>query len=195
MNLHVTVVNLLIFLDNIYMPRFHRNLSTQDLISLSLYILIQKNEYSDITVQDICNKAHVSRMSFYRYFNNKDDILIAYCDQKFEEFFNTFTKKNNPTLEFFAFSIFDFFKKYERQLKILKKANKQQLLIDRFNSYANYLFSNIKSDNFHFNKSNPTLVPFFTGGLFNVLMSWIDNDLNPSPKDMSYYLIRVVSKQ
>lgn len=194
MNLNVTVVKFQTFIDNIYMPRFHRNLSTKDLISLSLYILIQKTDYSDITVQDICDKAHVSRMSFYRYFNNKDDIFIGYCDEKFEEFFKSFIKKDNPTLEFLAFSIFDFFKKYERQLKILKKANKQQLLIDRFNSYANYLFANIKSENFYFNKNNPTLVPFLTGGLFNVLMSWIDHDLKPSPRDMSYYLIRVAKQ-
>ena len=62
---------------------------TKLLISLALYQLMFKYEYDDISVKDICDKARISRMSFYRYFTCKDDIFINYCDERFEEFFSS----------------------------------------------------------------------------------------------------------
>ena len=64
------------------MPKKH---STKDYITISLYYLMSKFDYESISVTDICAKARVSRMSFYRYFNNKEDIFINYCDERFEE--------------------------------------------------------------------------------------------------------------
>ena len=66
----------------------NRKHSTKDYITIALYYLMSKKDYESTTVTDICNKARVSRMSFYRYFNNKEDIFINYCDERFEEFFN-----------------------------------------------------------------------------------------------------------
>ena len=47
------------------MPKKH---STKDYITISLYYLMSKFDYESISVTDICAKARVSRMSFYRYF-------------------------------------------------------------------------------------------------------------------------------
>ena len=62
----------------------NRKHSTKDYITIALYYLMSKKDYESTTVTDICNKARVSRMSFYRYFNNKEDIFINYCDERFE---------------------------------------------------------------------------------------------------------------
>ena len=72
----------------------NRKHSTKDYITIALYYLMSKKDYESTTVTDICNKARVSRMSFYRYFNNKEDIFINYCDERFEEFFSIVKKKN-----------------------------------------------------------------------------------------------------
>ena len=50
-------------------------IKTKNLISLGLYSLMLRHNYDEISVKDICEKAGVSRMSFYRYYNNKDDIF------------------------------------------------------------------------------------------------------------------------
>ena len=73
------------------MPKKH---STKDYITISLYYLMSKFDYESISVTDICAKARVSRMSFYRYFNNKEDIFINYCDERFEEFFQIINDKH-----------------------------------------------------------------------------------------------------
>ena len=66
------------------MRKAKRKTNTKDLISLALYALMHKCEYDEISVKDICAKAGVSRMSFYRYYRMKDDIFITYCDERFE---------------------------------------------------------------------------------------------------------------
>lgn len=44
-------------------------------ITDALLILMKQKNYKDITVTEICEKAGVTRMSFYRSFKTKDDIL------------------------------------------------------------------------------------------------------------------------
>ena len=71
--------------------------TTKSLISLALYALMLKTDYDNITVKDICERAGVSRMSFYRYFSKKDDIFIDFCDERFEEFYSDITKKRSAS--------------------------------------------------------------------------------------------------
>ena len=47
---------------------------TRNYIFEAYYELLKKQAYQDINVCDICTKAGVSRMSFYRNFKSKDDL-------------------------------------------------------------------------------------------------------------------------
>ena len=166
---------------------------TKLLISLALYQLMFKYEYDDISVKDICDKARISRMSFYRYFTCKDDIFINYCDERFEEFYNDVFSKPNLNIEEFITSLFTFVKKYSRQINILVKAHKEQLLSSQFINYANYIITTSKKnygDNF---KANYLLAAFFAGGLFNAIMAWIQGGLRESPEDMTHIFRNLMS--
>ena len=68
---------------------------TKGLISLALYSLLLRKNYEDISVKEICERAGVSRMSFYRYYNKKDDIFVDYCDARFEEFYEGVKDQTN----------------------------------------------------------------------------------------------------
>ena len=41
----------------------------------ALLLLMKKKEYKDISITEICERAGVTRMSFYRNFDSKEDIL------------------------------------------------------------------------------------------------------------------------
>ena len=75
---------------------------TKNLISLALYSLMLRHPYDEISVKDICEKAGVSRMSFYRYFSKKDDIFLDFCDERFEEFYTEINKSNVVTINEFS---------------------------------------------------------------------------------------------
>ena len=166
---------------------------TKSLISLSLFQLMLKHEYNDITVKDICKKAGVSRMSFYRYYNKKDDIFIDFCDARFEEFYLEYLNHKDITLEQFIHSMFLFFEKYSRQLGILKKAGKEQLLIEQFNGYAKFLMIHSTSKSIQQLFYNQVVAPFLAGGLFNLLMSWLNSGMEKTPKEMCDALLSIPS--
>ena len=170
-------------------------LSTKDLISLSLYTLLLRKEYDDISITDICKKARISRMTFYRYYDRKDDIFINYCDEKFEEFFQEMQKISNLDSNDFFLLLFIFFKKYYRQLIILRKAHKQMILLKQFNSYASYILNRMKSTSGCFNFSNKVTVSYLAGGLLNVLMEWVSNGLKESPEFMRDSLITIFTNK
>ena len=157
----------------------------------NIYQLLLKKSYEEITVKDICAKANVSRMSFYRYYNQKDDIFVVYCDTKFEEFFDEFSKFKDPTLEQFYCEVFKYMKENSRQLLMLRKAKKEILLVFQFDNYAKYITSKIKFSNMKDVRNNPYFVSYMSGGLFNSLMKWIERGMKETPEEMTKLIIDI----
>ena len=48
---------------------------TRATLKNALIELCDEKSYYDITIWDICNRAHAYRSTFYRYFDTKDDVL------------------------------------------------------------------------------------------------------------------------
>ena len=51
---------------------------TRDCLMDALLQLMQKQDYNSISITDLTSRAGVSRMSYYRHYKSKDDILIDY---------------------------------------------------------------------------------------------------------------------
>ena len=64
---------------------------SKDYLSKALLLLMEKKEYTAITVKDIAEKAGVSRLTFYRNFDSKEHILAWHIDQGFNEYLSTIT--------------------------------------------------------------------------------------------------------
>ena len=163
----------------------NRKHSTKDYITIALYYLMAKNDYDSITVTDICAKARVSRMSFYRYFNNKEDIFINYCDERFEEFFSQIKEKHITDVFSFLLEIFVFLKKYARQVIVLKKAHKENLIVEKFTDYGTYLAKHIDLTIDNSPIANRILAAFLAGGTANILLLWFELGLDVPPEEMA----------
>ena len=153
--------------------------------TIALYYLMSKYDYESITVTDICAKARVSRMSFYRYFNNKEDIFINYCDERFEEFFASLKEKQINDIMSFLIEVFIYLKKYARQVTILKKAKKENLIVEKFTDYGTYLAKRVDLTIDNNPVANRIIAAFLAGGTANILLLWFDLGLDVPPKEMA----------
>lgn len=162
----------------------HRR-STKDYITISLYYLMSKYDYESISVTDICAKARVSRMSFYRYYNNKEDIFINYCDERFEDFFQIINDKHIEDIYTFLLEVFNYMKKYARQVTILKRAHKENLLVEKFTDYGSYLASHMSLTTENNLVNNRIVAAFLAGGIANVLLLWFELGLDLPPQEMA----------
>lgn len=167
------------------MKQREKTQQTKRIISLALYELLLKKPFDEVTVSDICKKAGVSRMTFYRYYTTKEDIFVDFSDERFAEFFDDVVRYQNPTLEEFVLGMFYYISSYRRQLLTLVKAGKEDILLRQLNSYARYLVIGGKLSNIPFNVLNEQVIPFFVGGIFNILLQWISNSEPESPEDIT----------
>lgn len=62
-----------------------RILRTRRVLWEALIALMQERDYSEITIQDIADRADVNRVTFYLHFRDKQDLLLHNVDAIFDE--------------------------------------------------------------------------------------------------------------
>ena len=53
-----------------------KNIVVKESITQALLILMENKDFEKITITDIVNKAGVVRMSFYRNYTSKEDVIL-----------------------------------------------------------------------------------------------------------------------
>ncbi len=165
-----------------------KKLLSKDLIAMSLYELLYKGiPLEKISVTELCQKANVSRMSFYRTFNNVQDVIISYCDDRFEEFFKIISVKKLD-IEQLIYEIFAFIKRYKRQFILLSNNNLQTMLIDQLYYYVKYVANTIapKADSkVEVIAKNKFFNAFVSGGLYMIIDQWTKNQMEESVEEVT----------
>ena len=57
---------------------------TRDALGDALIALMQEKPFETITVQEVLDRAHVSRSTFYSHYSDKDDLLMSDAEEFFE---------------------------------------------------------------------------------------------------------------
>ena len=83
-----------------------------DYITDALLILMKQKNYKDITVTEICEKAGVTRMSFYRSFKTKDDILKRWFDSVSSRYLVNMDFDFNNISKEFLIDLFTYLEQY-----------------------------------------------------------------------------------
>ncbi|HEM3612242.1 helix-turn-helix transcriptional regulator [Streptococcus suis] len=105
-----------------------QNLRAKDFIVQALFKLIESKNYDDITITDIAKKAGVTRISFYRNFDSKEDILRQEMKKRYE------TQKLTKDTEFSIGFMFEFFNQNKDLISVLFKSKKEVLLLELIES-------------------------------------------------------------
>src|SRR4026208_715870 len=57
---------------------------TRDALGDALVALMQEKPFDAITVQEVLDRAHVGRSTFYSHYSDKDDLLMSDAEEFFE---------------------------------------------------------------------------------------------------------------
>lgn len=152
-------------------------------ITNALLELMKEKDYDSISITDIVEKAGLSRVTYYRHFNSKEDIIKRYFQLTKEKFVkqavgNSMAENN----EFMVLALFMFFKSNMEANKALRKSHLDKMLLD----YLTYEFMEslpVKLDKY--------FAIFLAGALFNVLVHWLDNDCKDSIEEASRPFIQL----
>lgn len=112
------------------MDNAERNSYVKKQITEALIDFLKSKELSDISISEVTKKARVSRISFYRNFETKEDILKAYINTIFHEWMNETDKKENIPLSETLGLMFSHFDKYRDFYALLSERKLVCLLKD-----------------------------------------------------------------
>ena len=165
-----------------------KNTMTKECIFTALLILMEKKPYEEITITDIAKKAGVSRMSYYRLYKSKDDILIQYFNEVFEELLERAKEIGSITRYQFGLMIFQTTKENDRLLKAVLKAQLYELVLRRLIKFCYYLAEHIVQMDMRDKRTDYWV--YEEAGRFSLLLvCWIERDLKESPEEMAHILL------
>ena len=163
-----------------------RELSVAQYITNSLFELMKVKAYNDISITEITYKAKVNRVSFYRNFTSKEDIINKWITSTTQNFLSKsdINYQKDSTLDYFT-KLFTHLEKYKTEAMLIYNANLFNLLKNEFDNNLINLhkkeYSNYKSY-------------FLAGGIFNVYYFWLINGCKETPQQVAEKLVDLMSK-
>lgn len=153
--------------------------------------------YSAITIGQICEKVGISRKSFYRYFESKDDCLHALIDHIIMDGSTYFITKSDSGYADLSFctGIFEYWQQQSPLLDALCK-NKLTLqlpqrmmryLLEEEHEYAHYMGIALSDVTEH--------VVYMVSGIMGLVLVWHHEHFEKTPAQMGSILYQLMKRQ
>jgi AcrR family transcriptional regulator len=153
---------------------------TRSWIFEALMLLMDTKPYSKITISDICEKAGIARPTFYRYYDDKDDVIFECFSKTINETVNVAVKKNKQSNHAITLAFnFDYMIEHRKTLqKILSNVEIEDRIFPLLQRFPQSLIEQYKA----------VLTPeeylicrykicYQIAGIMRVLFDWFENDM------------------
>jgi len=165
-------------------------LQSQNWVFSSFTKLLSSFPYDDISVMMICKDAGIDRRTFYRYFDNKRDVLRSYMDSIFNEYLDQLNENPIPEATEYLKLFFSFWN--DQHMAFLSSLHRNGLLNTAFTENKRYsLQINALIGRQLGRNSNDYEVAYRAGGLINVLSAWIAAGCVESSDEMVSILSKI----
>lgn len=168
---------------------------SRQMIEDALFVLMKEKPYGEISVSEITKRADISRRTFYRLYQGKDDVISAYFDKLCENYQNSYKPIKGYDIEQIATEFFSFWYQYREVLLLLDKCGLESMLYMGINRASERVIRSRIGE--HPLQQMPELVYFIeysTGGFINLLYYWIRKGMEPSPQEYAVMTSTAVTK-
>ncbi|MBQ7432820.1 MAG: TetR/AcrR family transcriptional regulator [Lachnospiraceae bacterium] len=156
--------------------RKEANLRVKKTITDSLFELMQHNTLDTITITDIIQKAHVARVSFYRNYTSKEDVLVTLVRDILDDYRDTadydlsaYTSRENME------RTFQYFYKYRSYVCNLYRSGYGTMLLEELNQFHESIAGEMPA-----NSAEKYLLYLYMGAIYNTAIVWISEE-HPAP--------------
>jgi len=166
--------------------------SKEWLLDALLQLMSEKN-YNDITIKELTKRADLDRKTFYRHFNNKDELLMLPLAEAFEQYVIGVQKlPDSKTTKDILVVYFQICLKYMDYLMLL---HANDLLLNVLTKFQEYLpiLSDIFSNDTKIHKRTSYETFFQVGGFWNVTRQWIIDGAKETPEEMAEIISSMIS--
>ena len=155
---------------------------TRMCIGEAVFDLMNKKEYDKIKISDIVKRAGVSRMTFYHYYETKEDALTDFFHEIVAGYVRDRVKHPDENGEFQSdgsiVHALKYFDQYRGFIQKLVDAGLYQIVLNAMNDY---MLKRVKP-RYHISEYE---LYFYGGALLNVFMKWQENGKKESPEEIA----------
>lgn len=170
---------------------------TRDALGDALIALMQEKPFDTITVQDVLDRAHVSRSTFYSHYSDKDDLLMSDADEFFQALSMALSQRGEesdrvfPVREFFA-HLSDVQPFFKALVKSGKYQENMELARGHFARGIERRLSELPRGQSIPPHELPAIAFAHAGALMSLLTWWLDRGMRESPAEMDQLFHRMV---
>jgi AcrR family transcriptional regulator len=170
---------------------------TRDALGDALIALMQEKPFDTITVQDVLDRAHVSRSTFYSHYSDKDDLLMSDAEEFFESISMALSARGDtsdrvfPVQEFFT-HLSDVQPFYKALIKSGKFQENMELARGHFARGIERRLSELPRGRSIPANELPAIAFTHAGALLSLLTWWLDRGMREPPAQMDQLFHRMV---
>lgn len=154
-----------------------------------LFDIMCVKDYDDITITEICDKMSMPRKAFYRYFDSKEDALMAMLDHSLSEYDGFSVDRSNETNRMLVSELEEYFIFWKQRRELLSALDRSSLLGVLTQRIINYPLKDrivtakfLPNDN---DKAREMIFKFALSGLMNTMICWYQNGFKESTREMA----------
>ena len=108
---------------------------SKEWIASAFFTLLKNKDYTAVTVSEIAKKADLSRRTFYRLFDCKQDIIEYMFEEILPDYICAVKELPAKKREYLAIAVVEFVNKHLEFFRCLKRNHLDYLMIDFFDSH------------------------------------------------------------
>lgn len=173
-----------------------RQKKTREAIFRALRSLLERKQYSAITVQEIIDEADIGRSTFYAHFETKDDLLRQLCSDIFHHVFTDLLPQEEDTLdhrnlELKLGHILYHLQENSANVTSIIAADTDGLFMEYFKQYLVELFNRYTAL-FPANVPEDFLIHHLVGSFTETVKWWITEGTSRTPEETAGFYMRVL---
>ena len=170
---------------------------TRDALGDALVALMQEKPFETITVQQVLDRAHVSRSTFYTHYSDKDDLLMSDAEEFFEALSMALSEHGDiservfPVKEFFSHlsNVQPFFKALVKSGKFQEN---MELARGHFARGIERRLAELPRGKSIPANERSAIAFTHAGALLSLLAWWLDHGMREPPEQMDEIFHRLV---
>ncbi|MFT8836966.1 TetR/AcrR family transcriptional regulator [Liquorilactobacillus satsumensis] len=169
-----------------------KSANTQHQVEQALFQLMQAEKFDNISITTISEKAKVSRMSFYRNYTSKEDILNKFLARLYDKFLFDVAAQNLTQVTQLLDIYFSYFQENPQIIRAITNAGVEGLALRMQTAFFRDFFEKRFGE-----KQVISLydVSYYSGAIFSVLILWNQENYQKPLTELVAQTSKIMSKE
>ncbi|MCI7813416.1 MAG: TetR/AcrR family transcriptional regulator [Lachnospiraceae bacterium] len=161
--------------------RKEANMRVKNSITKALFHLMHEKSFSDISISELIRVAGVARVSFYRNYDSKEDVLVTLIEDVLEQFRDTIDWSKTDYYTYGnIYRSFEYLEKYGDFVLDLYRFGYASILLGKLNQFHEDIAGIMPN-----NSIEKYQLYMYMGALFNTAIMWLQNGTKEDVGDIT----------